>query len=388
MLYVRGKHRARGRRLRRLAWRRWRPLVTVAVVSVIAGAVVWAASVGAGGREGNLPAPTSDDRGSVAAGAGSPRQQQAPHSRRDGSRNPYRAFEANSWWNAPVPAQAPLDPHGAAVLHYLRTAPQSGDGCVNLAGTAGSPWGQPIYWATPTDPAYDVQGVVPRYRPPELDNLRIPVDARSASNSDGTMTIFDRAAGYVTALTDARYDAQADRWTASGATVTYLDSNGLNVLTGRSDNPHNMGSHRGNNGATMAVRWDMVKAGRIDTVLKVAVGPELANRWVFPMVGSDGGYNGDDPAVPPEGLRLRVKPTVNLARLHLAPQALVIARAMQRYGIYLGDSGSTTALKLEDTVREGLGEKWDLKPTDLCSLPFTPAYWQVLQEGYDPSRGK
>ena len=129
-----------------------------------------------------------------------------------------------------------------------------------------------------------------------------------------------------------------------------------------------------------------VEAG--DPIVKVASGPELANRWVFPLVGSDGGYNGDDPAVPPEGLRLRVKPSVNLAALHLAPQALVIATAMQRYGIYLGDSGVTTAVKLEDTVTEGLGQVWELKPTDLCALPFTPAYWEVVREGYDPTRGE
>jgi hypothetical protein len=357
-------------------------------VSLAVGAAGWAASVGAGGQENRHQPHASGDRGAASSAAPLHRSRQPTGSGRHPGAQPFRAFEAGSWWNTPVPDSAPLDPHGAAVLHYLRTAPQSGNGCLNLAGTPGSPWGQPIYWAKPSDPAYDVQGVVPRYRPPELDNLRIPVDARSASNSDGTMTIFDRAAGYVTALTDASYHPRAGRWTASGATVTYLGSNGLNALTGRSDNPRNTGSHRGNNAATMAIRWDMVKAGRITHVLKVASGPELANRWVFPLVGSDGGYNGDDPAVPPAGLRLRVKPSVDLAALHLAPQALVIATAMQRYGIYLGDSGVTTAVKLENTVTEGLGQQWDLKPTDLCALPFTPAYWEVVREGYDPSRGE
>jgi hypothetical protein len=286
-----------------------------------------------------------------------------------------------------VPARAPLDPHGAQILHYLRTAPQNSGACLRLAGAQGNRWGQPIYWAARSDPAYDVRGV-PYSRPPELDSLRIPAGAQAAANSDGTMTIFDLSAGYVTALTDAKYDARRDRWTARGATVTYLKSNGVNVLTRRSDDPHNVGTHRGNNGATMAVRWDMVQAGRITHVLKAASGPELADRWVFPMVGSDGTYRGTDPAVPPEGLRLRVKPTVRLRTLHLPAQALVIARALQRYGIYLGDSGKQTAVKLEDTVSEGRGDVWDLSATDLCGLPFTPAYWEVLAEGYDPSGGK
>jgi hypothetical protein len=72
---------------------------------------------------------------------------------------PYRAFEPNSWWNTPLPRQAPLDPHGAQILHYMRTAPESGKGCLVLAGAGNNNWGTPIYWARPSDPTYDVTGV-------------------------------------------------------------------------------------------------------------------------------------------------------------------------------------------------------------------------------------
>ena len=37
--------------------------------------------------------------------------------------------------------------------------------------------------------------------------------------------------------------------------------------------------------------------------------------------------------------------------MDLQPEALVIARALQDYGFYIGDSGGTTALKLENTGR-------------------------------------
>jgi hypothetical protein len=233
-----------------------------------------------------------------------------------------------------------------------------------------------------------VTGVTGRRRPPELNALRIPPGARPADNSDGSMSIFDLGSGYVTLLTDASYDASRDSWSASGATVTYLSSNGLHVKTGRSDNPKNTGTHRGNNGADSVVRWDEVQAGAVDHVLKVSSGPELSKRWVFPMTRSDGDGPVDDPSVPPEGLRLRIKPSVDLTGLGLDPQALVIARALQTYGMYLGDSGGSTALKLEDTVVEGRGQVWDATTKDLCGLPFTPAYWDVLPEGYDPSAAR
>jgi hypothetical protein len=200
------------------------------------------------------------------------------------------------------------------------------------------------------------------------------------------MIVYDLDKGYVAALGHAQYDADAHIWRAAGGTVTYLDSNGLDVRTGRSDDSRNVGTHRGNNGATMVVSWDQVQAGAVSHVLKVAVGPTASDRYVFPMVGSDGHYVGTDRAVPPEGLRLRIKPSVDLQALDLAPQALVIARALQRYGFYIGDSGGTTALKLEDTRRERRGQLWNLDRDELCLLPFSERYWDVVAESYDPSR--
>lgn len=296
----------------------------------------------------------------------------------------YRAFEPDSWWNTPLPSDAPLDPAGRDILRYLRTAPENGHGCLRLAGAADE-WGQPIYWAKPSDPTYRVTGVEAVHLP-ELRDLRIPRGARPAANSDRAMIIYDLDKGYVVALTGAQHDVADDTWTATGATVTYLDSNGLNVKTGKSDDPRNRGTHRGNNGATMAVRWDEVNAGAIRHVLKVSAGPEVSNRYVFPMTGSDGPYLGNDPAVPPQGLRLRIKPSVDLDEMELSHEALIIARALQRYGFYIGDSGGSTSLKLEDTQTSGRGDLWTLSPQALCVLPFTPAYWDVVAEGYDPTR--
>jgi hypothetical protein len=199
------------------------------------------------------------------------------------------------------------------------------------------------------------------------------------------MTIFDERRGYVAMFTDAAYDKDSDTWSAAGGSVAYLDSNGLSSMLPESNEPDNVGNHRGNNGAVAAVRFDEVQEGSIDHVLKIAIGPEAADRAVFPMTGSDGDYLGDDPAVPPQGLRLRINPSIDLEELRLHPEALVIAKALQTYGMYIGDSGGVTALKLEDTVSEGRGQLWDVTAQDLCRLPFTPSYWDVLPEGYDPS---
>jgi hypothetical protein len=297
--------------------------------------------------------------------------------------SPTRAFSADSWWNTPLPENAPMHPTGAQILRYLRHGPESGRGCLTLAGAEESHWGQPIYDARPGDPTYRVSGLTQPLE--ELERLRIPVDAQAALNSDKSMTVYDREKGYVVALTGAEYHEERDVWSAVGATITYLDSNGLHVATGRSDDPRNRGSHRGNNGATMAIELDEVRAGAVRHVLKAASGPEVANRYVFPMVGSDGDYEGSDPRVPPQGLRLRISPSVELDALGLDGEALVIARALQTYGFYIGDSGGTTAIKLQNTYAEGRGQLWNVRADALCDLPFTPEYWDVIAEGYDPT---
>jgi hypothetical protein len=261
----------------------------------------------------------------------------------------------------------------------MSTADEAGGGCVRLAGTRDNVWGQPVYWAESGDPSYDVS-IAKSDPPPEVRDLRIPEGARSARNNDASMTVFDLDRGYVVALTDAVYKATTDTWQASGATVTYLDSDGLDARLGGSSDARNRGSHRGNNGAVMMARLDEVTAGRIEHVLKVASGPEVSRRSVFPMVNSDGDTR--DPSAPPQGLRFRIKPSVDLDALNLPPQAAVIARAFQEYGFYIGDSGGVTALKLEDTRLEGRGQLWQLSPDALCGLPLTPEFWDVLPEGY------
>ena len=347
-------------------------LMSVAVL-VVGGATVAAVI----GDEDDSPAPP-DPATTSASSTGSSQESPSEPPRT------YRAFSNDSWWNTPLPYQAPDDPAESEILDYMRTGVESGNGCLMLAGAGDSPWGNPIYWAQASDPEYDLQGVRGA-RPPEVDSLRIPHSAEPASNNDGHMSIYDLDKGYVVALTDAEYDADSDEWSASGASVAYLKSNGLHSDLPESDEPRNVGSHRGNNGATMTVSWDMVQAGSIRHVLKVAVGPEAADRAVFPMVGSDGDYHGSDPGVPPQGIRLRIKPSIELEDLQLGPQAIVIAQALQRYGFYIGDSGGVTALKLENTTAEGRGQLWDVSAFDLCGLPFTPDYWDVIEEGYDPS---
>jgi hypothetical protein len=83
------------------------------------------------------------------------------------------------------------------------------------------------------------------------------------------------------------------------------------------------------------VRYDEVAAGRIDHAIRVTV-PRSRNSYVWPA--RHAASSSSDPALPPMGLRLRLKASVNLAGL--PAQARIVAQAMQRYGVIVADNGS------------------------------------------------
>jgi hypothetical protein len=86
----------------------------------------------------------------------------------------------------------------------------------------------------------------------------------------------------------------------------------------------------------LLARYPEVHAGRIDHALRVTVSRTQAG-YIHPathLASSD-----EDPDLPPMGLRLRLKADFSLAGFH--GQALVILRALKRYGLIVADNGSS-----------------------------------------------
>jgi hypothetical protein len=291
----------------------------------------------------------------------------------------FRAFSLDSYWNTPLPVDAPVDENSEDFVSFL-IGDNEADYLRIVGAESSGGWGEPIYWAKPSDPVYNVKAT--RYTlPPAFTSVRIPLAAQPPQTSDAQMTIYDLEAGSVYKLQKARYDEATDTWSAGGGSWYSTTSNGLNRALPESDDVRNHG-HRGIPPATHAVRYDEVQAGRIDHVLKIAVNTANENH-VWPMTGSDG--DSLDPAALPQGARLRIKPSVDLSRLALNPDALTIARALQRYGAVVGDSsGSNTNLKVENTVIEGKGWLWKgrLTASALQAIPFSN--YEVVQLGYNP----
>ncbi|HVV59513.1 MAG TPA: hypothetical protein VHC45_14225 [Gaiellaceae bacterium] len=82
-------------------------------------------------------------------------------------------------------------------------------------------------------------------------------------------------------------------------------------------------------------RYDEVKAGRIDHALRFTA-PRTRNAYVYPARHEASSET--DAALPPMGLRVRLKASVDIA--HLPPQARIVAQALKTYGMILADNGS------------------------------------------------
>jgi hypothetical protein len=96
---------------------------------------------------------------------------------------------------------------------------------------------------------------------------------------------------------------------------------------------------------------DELSRGRIDHALAINLPAPRAREFAWPAQRTDGT---GPPTALPEGARLRLDPTVNVADLGLPKLGRMMARAAQRYGIVVRDqTGHGTSFWLEVPRRTG-----------------------------------
>jgi hypothetical protein len=85
----------------------------------------------------------------------------------------------------------------------------------------------------------------------------------------------------------------------------------------------------------LLARYPEVASGQIDHALRVTV-PETQRGYIHPATHF--ASSSTNPALPPMGLRLRLKASYSLAGFH--GQSLVILEALKRFGLIVADNGS------------------------------------------------
>lgn len=124
-----------------------------------------------------------------------------------------------------------------------------------------------------------------------------------------------RAGGRWAAGSGAIFDLRSNKLRPAG--WTSADAAGLPILPG-------------------LARWDGdASTGRIDHALRFTV-EQTRRAYVYPA--RHFASNANDASLPPMGLRVRLKASVNIAKL--PRQARIVAQAMKTYGLILADNGS------------------------------------------------
>jgi hypothetical protein len=167
----------------------------------------------------------------------------------------------------------------------------------------------------------------------ESDRVRYPIprhvqiEGGAHATGDRHAILVDKSACRLYELYDLRHTRRG--WTAGSGATWSLRSNHLRPAGWTSADAAGLPIFPG------LARWDEVSRGVIDHALRFTA-PETRRAYVYPA--RHYASNSSDPALPPMGLRVRLKASVNIASF--PPQARVVLRALQRYGMILADNGS------------------------------------------------
>lgn len=270
-----------------------------------------------------------------------------------------RVFSDDSIWNTPLPVDVPLFDGTIGGKHYdsagliAELKKFGAPAYPKLALTAD--WAMPFYESTASDPVYTIKAGS------RTATVHIPKGATPQTGSDAALTIHDSALGITVGLWQAKF--ANGKWTANGLDIYYDASNGLEGSAVGSDEPRNDG-HRGFPSAIAPVLRREIDAGEIAHVLKVSIDDTNGTMHYWPAVGQETRHTG----ILVEGSRFRIKPSVDLSKKSLNAAGLVIAKALQTYGLIVGDtSGSPCSLKGE---RDGRWSEVGIKSTVLSKFTW------------------
>ena len=167
----------------------------------------------------------------------------------------------------------------------------------------------------------------------ESDRVRYPIprhvhiEGGPHATGDRHAILVDKSVCRLYELYDLRHSSHG--WTAGSGAVWSLRSNHLRPAGWTSADAAGLPIFPG------LARWDEVARGVIDHALRFTAS-RTRRAYVYPA--RHYASNSNDPSLPPMGLRVRLKASVDVASF--PRQSRVVLRALQRYGMILADNGS------------------------------------------------
>ncbi|MGI5133017.1 hypothetical protein ACQEVB_39890 [Pseudonocardia sp. CA-107938] len=232
-------------------------------------------------------------------------------------------YTAADWlWN-PIPADPGLDPRSAVIAQELGTGEHLADleeYAVTLRDQSSIPPGTPGVHVTAG--GRDVFGgrTVP-----------IPAGTPIPTGEDKALAVLDPASGTAFGMLGAV--EHGNGWTVDDGALTPIDGDGRETSGG---------SSTGSGIARFAavVRATEIETGQINHALFFSTNMAAEHDLRFPAVKTDGSNMDGMPTPIPEGTRVQLDPTIDLAAVPgITAFELAVGRALQRFGAYAGDNG-------------------------------------------------
>ena len=232
-------------------------------------------------------------------------------------------FSNDSPFNIKIPQNAAID---SSTDNYVNAIT---DSFTDMLVVAVGNWSVPVFFADSFTTIYDVTITDPEWGF-IMEDIPIPDNAAPDSEEDGHLCIIDESTGVEYDFWQA--EKQGNTWSASWGNSISIYSTGTY--------PWGAGARASGFALTAGlILPNEFEQGIIDHALVFSLDPTLVRQGgpILPATDSDG-YS-TDPLALPEGARLQLDPSINLDNRNLTPSEKIIAKALQEYGMILGDIG-------------------------------------------------
>ncbi len=259
-----------------------------------------------------------------------------------------------------MPADASLDPRsaklagafGAEAASEVREDEEGKQGpWISIDTTA---YSVPIYTVPADQPTVRVtlKGGKTSALQAAWDAVPLPPEAQPAAGTDGHLVVWQPSANRLWEFWRLVHGPEG--WYASWG----------GAMQDVSSDPGVYGTHAwpgakpgwGASASSLSIAGGLItledlQLGQINHALAIAIPNVRVGEYASPAQRTDG--KSSDPLSLPEGAHLRLDPHLDLAALHLPPLTLMIAKAAQRYGMFVRDGGPVVAFYAQDPVSTG-----------------------------------
>ena len=272
-------------------------------------------------------------------------------------------FAADGWRNKPLPDDAPIKANSELLAEELEdqvndslalpTSPENAGTWVNTTQYAA-----PVYVVPPGQPVTRV--IAPANKQAlqaEWEQVPLPADAQPSAGTDQELTVYQPSTNTIWDFWHMKKDTLG-RWTAEyGGRMPNVSQHQGHW----EDPPVGTGAGYGGTATSIAYlaglqRIEEIRRGVIDHAVDFAVAAGRGrDGWCWPAQRTDRKLTSREPQAIPGGTRMRLPASLDIDALPISPYAKILAKAVQRYGMFARDSAGLPVFFAENPTPLGPG---------------------------------